>query len=278
MADEEIRDISQNGDIIDTEEGFEPSQSIRAAEKYAKDVLGIPGCSYKGVDLTVANEWNKGLHDTFRRSPMLKDNFKFVGESHERNKAIRPVMKQHYLDSLIKANPRHSKEALEPYAEAETKRFMRRMSVGKNTIAQSFAPSNEFLKEFGGITINREVCKDAKELIKRLNADVSAKFHPEGCNTIKSVLDHEVGHQLDSLLELSKDKEIQKLFDRFSQNEMTEALSEYAWNNSNPNRYSEMVAEAWSEYCNNSHPRKIARSVGKIIEEKYKKLKGGNTR
>lgn len=212
--------------------------------------------------------------DTFRRFPELKDNFKFIGESHERNKAIKPIVRQHYLDSLLKANPKYTKEALEPYAEAETKRFMRRMSVGKNTIAQSFAPKHGLLEEFGGITINREVCKDAKELIKRINADVADKFHPEGCNTIKSVLDHEVGHQLDSLLGLSKDKEIKNLFDGIPSGEMTDALSQYAWDNKNPNVYSEMIAEAWSEYCNNPHPRKLARAVGKMIEKKYRKFTG----
>lgn len=81
---------------------FEPAKTIKEAEEYAKGTLGIPNVSYKGVDVTTANEWNRGLSDTFRRFPELKENFGFVGECHERNKALKPVAKNSYLDELIK--------------------------------------------------------------------------------------------------------------------------------------------------------------------------------
>lgn len=59
---------------------------------------------------------------------------------------------------------------------------------------------------------------------------------------------------------------------------ITEALSEYAWNNDNPNRYVEFIAEAWSEYCNNPRPRTIAQKIGEIVEREYsKKFQRGDT-
>ena len=30
-----------------------------------------------------------------------------------------------------------------------------------------------------------------------------------------------------------------------------------------------MIAEAWSEYCNNPNPREIAQTVGEIIKDEY---------
>ncbi len=35
--------------------------------------------------------------------------------------------------------------------------------------------------------------------------------------------------------------------------------------------HSEMIAEAWAEYCNNPNPREIAKVVGRTIEEEYRK-------
>ena len=64
-------------------------------------------------------------------------------------------------------------------------------------------------------------------------------------------------------------KNIQDLFDSRTVSELTNDLSEYAWNNQNKNRYSEMIAEAWSEYCNNPAPRPIAVEVGETIERLY---------
>ena len=53
---------------------------VAKAEEYAKNTLGIPNVSYRGVDVTTANEWNRGLYDTFNKFPELKSRFGFVGE------------------------------------------------------------------------------------------------------------------------------------------------------------------------------------------------------
>lgn len=248
---------------------FEPAKTIKEAEEYAKGTLGIPNVSYKGVDVTTANEWNRGLSDTFRRFPELKENFGFVGECHERNKALKPVAKNSYLDELIKNNPSLPKEQLEPFAEKKVRALMRNVSVGKNTYAQSWSPSRPDFVQFRGVTVNKEWGKSSSTFLEALQNDVSKKWHPEGCSSIRSVLDHEVGHQLDSLLGISNLPEIKSLFDSRSQAQITEGLSTYAWNNQNTNKYGEMIAEAWAEYCNNPEPREIAKTVGSRIILEY---------
>lgn len=248
---------------------FEPAESIKEAESYAKDVLGIPNVSYKGMDITTANEWNRGLSDTFNRFPELKENFGFVGECHERNRALKVVAKDVYMDDLIKLNPAFSREQLEPYADKKVKELMRRVSVGKDTFAQSWSPTRTEFLQFQGVTVNKEWGKSSERFLKALQNDVSIKWHPEGCSTIRSVLDHEVGHQLDSLLDISKIPEIKLLFESRSTNQLTEALSRYAWDNSNSNKYGEMIAEAWAEYCNNPSPREIAKIIGDRIVTEY---------
>ena len=116
---------------------------------------------------------------------------------------------------------------------------------------------------------------DSESFVRNLAENVRNRIHPVGCDTIKSVLDHEIGHQLDRLLGISNNPEIQSLFNSVTNDELTDMLSEYSWNNPKPNKYYERIAEAWSEYCNNPEPRPIAKIVGdtilKAYEEKFNK-------
>lgn len=253
---------------------FSPSSTIKEAEEYARNTFGVQNVSYMGVDVLTANAWNQGLQDSFDRFPKLKQNFGFIGEAHERNAMLKPIAKQHYLDELIKRNPSFSLTQLEPYADKKVGSLMRSVQVGKSTYAQSWSPTTAPFSAFRGVSVNKEWGKKSAEFIESLLDDVKDKFHPVGCNTIRSVLDHEIGHQLDDLLGIKNMDEIQNLFNSRSHDELTDALSRYAWKNDNRNRYSEMIAEAWSEYCNNPQPREIAKTIGETIEAEYNKKFG----
>lgn len=83
-------------------EVFVPAKSVKSAEDFAKTKLGIPNVSYKDVDITTANEWNKGLFDSFSKFPELKKNFGFIGECHERNKLYQSMVEQNVTNILMK--------------------------------------------------------------------------------------------------------------------------------------------------------------------------------
>jgi hypothetical protein len=110
--------------------------------------------------------------------------------------------------------------------------------------------------------------------------NVETKWHPEGCDTKKSVMDHEFGHAIWYQLGLNKKFKKNERYDweelsplqKYIKNKMymgkefvKNNLSQYA--STNP---SEFFAEAFSEYLNNPHPRKIASEVGKLLEEEIK--------
>jgi hypothetical protein len=153
---------------------------------------------------------------------------------------------------------------------------MSMMRVPSDVYASSWLPKTEAFQEFAGVAFNKVQGKDAGKLLENLQFDVMNKFHPVGCDTIRSVLDHEVGHQIDGMLGISNLNSVKILFDGHTVNEITEQLSRYAWKNNNKNRYSEFIAEAWSEYCNNPNPRAIAKEIGEIIERKYAEWKKMN--
>ena len=248
---------------------FKTAENIKDADKFASDVLGIPKASYKGVDVETANAWNKGLANAFNNFPELKDNFGFVGECHERNALIKEAVYNEYLNNLVDKYPNKPLELLKDHAELETKKTMRQFSVKSNAMAQSWSPTQALLKPFRGITVNRDVGKNAASFIDTTKHCVDIKFHPAGCDTIQSVLDHEIGHQLDDMLQISDMDNIKKLFTGNTKQELTDKLSQYSWDNTNRNPIREMVAEAWAEYCNNPNSREIATEVGKTIERRY---------
>ena len=260
-------------------EKFIPATSIEGANNYAKNVLGIAHADYKGVAIEAANEWNKGLTENFRKFPELKERFGFVGECHARNAVAKKKFFDTFRSDLFNlfrsANPDLSDEVLEPYVEErlgkEWKKYAKKhgLTVSKNTNAESWSPVG-WAKEFAGITVNKDNAASLESFEKSKRSSVKAKFHPEGCGTLKATLDHEIGHQVDSMLDLQKDSVILDLWKGLSEDKgkVTDSLSEYA-----AVSIDEFIAEAWAEYCNNPSPRETAKKVGERAEEMYKAWK-----
>lgn len=260
--------IMKDDEIVE----FKEAKTIEEAEKFAIDVLGANYSSYKGCDIKAVNEWNKGLFEQIKKFPKLKDTIGFVGEIGERNIFIKKLHRNRMEKLISKKFPQKEIDLL---IENDWKNVSKKFSFKETTYAQSLEPNkNVWYFDARGITFNKRYAKDGLFFEKNLKEDVEQKFHPIGCEKIKSVLDHEMGHKLDELLNISEKIEIQNLRDSMTYEEIKEGLSEYSYKNNNTNRYSEFVAEAYSEYCNNINPREIAQKVGKIIEEEYNKKFG----
>lgn len=131
-----------------------------------------------------------------------------------------------------------------------------------------------------GIAFNE--AQNSRSLLKGQKNDVDMhQFHPEGCYTIKSIVDHEIGHWLTIEIGATRDKRIMSLYRKHKdaldietsptgeikhvKRSMKSVLSGYARTNQ-----FEFIAEAWSEYRNNPHPRPVALEVGQRIEKLYR--------
>ena len=253
---------------------FVRATNTKDAAEFITNNFGI-ACGYGKMNIDIVNAWNNALTRSLNMFPELTKNFGFVGSCQERNKGIKEMVRNDYFKKA-KAIGLTDAQA-DALAKKHTTSFLRRyVPVGKDSMAQSWAPSGEF-SIYRGVCINAkcDVFKDAKAAAESLKWQVKTKFHPVGCDNVESVLDHEIGHQLDALLGISNEPSIQKMFDDRTRSQITEDLNEYAWKNSNRNKYSEFVAEAWSEYCNNPRPREIAQKVGETIIRKYNKKFGG---
>lgn len=253
---------------------FEPAQTVKEANSYAKNVLGVEA-DYKGLDIRCVNEWNQGLSKMKQRFPELfSEKIKFVGESHARNTAVKKYVYSEQLKKLEAMGYTGSTadDAASRYATSFIRKYL---AVGKGEMASSWTPSGHYA-QFSGICMNKGFFGNFDEAIENKEYQVSVKWKPQGTATIKGTFDHEFGHQLDAWLGIGKQDNIQKLYDSRTRDQIKEDLSEYSWNNGNRNRYSEMIAEGWTEYCNNPNPRPMAREIGETIERLYGEWKEKN--
>jgi len=275
-----VVDNSESYGIIGINNGDVPTDDVTEAEEYARNVLGIPNVSYKGLDTFTANEFNKVLEEHFKEFPELKNQINFVGTCQERNRFIREKVKAYYItkneEKYSNLNGELFTVAVEVEADTDTNNFMKNFQIKPKTYAQSFYGETGIdLSEFYGISINEDFGRNHKKFIESIKIDEKNGHLPVGCNTIKSVIDHEMGHQLDNLLDLKYVSSIRSVFNEFEKNpsEMKEKLSGYALDGflkgGSDYRYSEPIAEAWSEYRNNPEPRETAEKVGKIVNRLY---------
>lgn len=104
-------------------------------------------------------------------------------------------------------------------------------------------------------------------LVSNIRRDAASGFHPKGCQSIESVMYHEIGHMLDFLCGLSEKPEMIAYANSLSKFDIAQGLSTYATTST-----AEMIAEAFAEYMCSDTPREIAQRIVRIINAEYSKL------
>lgn len=267
---EELRELKEE---LDNTVQFKNVESINEAETFAKD-LGIEKVEYKGLDLQVVNTMNEVFAEYKNKYPEIISAMKYSGSMQNRYAYLKNNIytKQRCLDELKKLNPNLDEKTLLPYAEKRQRSYLSNYKVSKDVYAVS---TNQ--KDTKGVLFNANWTYE--KTLQSYKNDVANNWHPIGTDKdIKSIIHHELGHELDKLLDIRNKPELQKLFNSFTEKEITEKLSTYAWNNKFKNyktseKFAEFIAEAWSEYKTSAQPRTIALQIGEMIEDAYKKYK-----
>lgn len=63
---------------------FVPAKTLKEANAYVEKYFNLR-CSYKGIDVRIANEWNRGVYDMKKEIPEVADKLKFIYTGQERN-------------------------------------------------------------------------------------------------------------------------------------------------------------------------------------------------
>lgn len=262
---------------IEKPEDYFEAKTIEEAERYAVEEIGVKRASFKGLALDIVNEFNYAIKKAIDKFPIIKKFFNFIGEISERDGLLKKLIYDKVYNGAIDSGLKPS------FADAFAKDILSKTvaKTNKRTILQATSkiPDKSLEQQFKdvwGISLNKDypAMVSLKILENSLKKQVEAKFHPVGTASLKASIDHEIGHILDELLNISGKEEIRNLFYLKDKSSLTEELSEYSWNNSNPEKIREFIAESWSEYRNNPKPRTIAMKVGKFIENEYNKKYG----
>ena len=120
---------------------------------------------------------------------------------------------------------------------------------------------------FKGIIINGKSFSQ-KSIMNDAKMSEITGFHPIGCSTVKSIIDHEIGHLFDFVLNISSSSEYRQFISQYTVSQISKELAKYPVMEGKIDHY-EVVAEAYSEFCNNKKSRKIANFIGLLIIKKY---------
>lgn len=241
---------------------FVEAKTTRAAAKWAVDNNLADRADFAGVHVDIANQWNRSLFDHLQEFPELRKNQRFVGTCQAQMAAWREAVIAKRVEKARAIYPGRSEEDLRTISGYGLKT----PKIDGSTWAHSTPDEH-----VGGIAVNKKWGADPEAFHDALKRNVATKYHPVGCDTVRSVVDHELGHQLDNLLGLHLDPEIKQAYkealgegikDEFRQ--IKNEVSSYAGKN-----IFEFTAECWSESLNNPSPRRFAARVAAIVRERY---------
>ena len=254
------------------------AKNVAEAEAEFKKKLGVMNCCFKGFtkkDLAHIEEIFRCADQHFQMFPEVKKKINFIGSIQGR--------RQLYEDMRV-VDLKNKYPTLATLGDAYIRRMAHQEALRLFKInASTYAYSSRNFESMGlnGLAWNAQHRGD--KLAEELKHDVDAKWSPQGCNTVKYVFDHELGHKLDELLGFRKDADYLKIFDENAAkgaDYIKENLCQYAYNpiggkvvRSGYDAHAEFIAEAWGEYLNNKTPRPIAAAVSKLLLDKYNALK-----
>ena len=228
-------------------------QTAAEASQWLADNGLVQEAFFKGFDLETVQDIAEGVADEVNRVPSLRGRIRYIGNNRELMARMRKLerprveeMTQRLAQSVL-----WREDQLEKYIrDTVNRRVNRRFRMLPNVYAQS-AGSDFFISYKYG--------HDRARFLEALSRDVSTGFHPIGCDTPRSVIDHELGHVIDGIFHLTRG------------DEMHEVYRDHLRGGSAPSIYgkrncAEFMCEAWAEYLNNPNPRRAALEVGHIIE------------
>lgn len=258
---------------------FFEAKNLKEAEQYAKEVLGCKYANFKGVNLDIANDMNRGLFNTKVFMPELPVHG--IGSAQECNKAIKEDVK----DAFRKTNlyrtytEKYGKEFAEKRAESSANGYVSK--VQKNVLAwsQTKGEVSVFgekvdLSKYKGVFVNATNAKSKAVIDEIVIKNAEKGWFTKGAKDFSYIMNHELGHEIDKLLNFRKDEDFLAIYNREHKagiNQLAEKLSTYGATAGNKiaHRPAEMIAEAWAEFTTSATPRPLAMEIGELMLRKY---------
>lgn len=220
--------------------------------------LGIGYADFSTLDPRLANDIVTAFTDAKNDFPNLQVNY--CGTIQNQITLMKATVSNEYAKKLKAENGNaYTDEDYKQVADEYAEQFFSNDSF--KDIDRTFAWSlkipdqvqyHDVLTPFSGIAINEVYGNDYEFFSGKKRVEVQTCHKPIGCNTPKATIDHELGHEIDNLLNANEDPMLNQMYkDMIYRGRGRDELSEYSKTNIN-----EFIAEGYSEYKNNPNPRK----------------------
>ncbi len=228
---------------------------------YLMQNCGVKYVNFSDLDSRIAYDLGKAVYDAKNEFPDLDINYlgSIQNQIHGMSIAFEKSQYEHYIRKGYDEN------MAKQLAKYDTEHYIinnEEFNDIEGTYAWSLNTFNPSLTMYNGVAVNTQYGTNYNCFLSYKQNDEKLRHAPIGCGTPKACMDHELGHEIDKLLNASEDPVINELYEDMIQNHRPEeVLSGYSKKNIN-----EFIAESYSEYRNNPNPRTISVEV-------YKRLK-----
>lgn len=230
------------------------------AETRCIDAGGAKNVDFSEFDHRVSLDFADALHDAKTDFPDL--DIVNAGTIEQQVGNIRTTLESFFETSLRKTNPGFSDEVYRELASrnGELELHSMRLDITEGILARSLdprtIPRRDAIEPYRGVGVARKYASDYGAFDAELKR-LPPRSHPPFCDTPRSTIDHELGHEIDRLLGAHDDPTIVELYKGMLFREgSSNELSQYAATN-----IQEFIAEAYSEYRNNPYPRSLSQAV-----------------
>lgn len=268
---------------------WRPAATAKEAARRAVSEGWLTAAEFGTMTAENANAVMDSVAAHMREFPELKGEAKnwFVGTNSGFKQTVVKVKTERAIEML------KARGITDPEQIAQQLRYQRLLAPRMSTKCWATAWDLSSSASLRGVALNQSklTASGTKTMQADLALSVASRWHPVGCDTVKSVMDHELGHQLDYMLRLRQKVEVQELFreamdpdkigipidpsksaalQRFGRGKtaMGRNVSIYAATN-----IAEFIAEAWAESVNNPNPRPYAKKVAEIVRSEYERQK-----
>jgi len=233
-------------------------QSMKELEEFVRKTGYAEKVNFENIPLGIAKDWATEIVRQYERIPDLQP-MKFLGTTQARNRMLKDIYRPDIEDYLKRAG-------LSPGTRVFNRTVKRILNQRVQRIDTNVLAQKSYNPHGYGIAINKIKAKDRDVLIQRSKEMVDSGWFSKGDPTYH-IVSHEMGHEVDALLGLSKNQEILAIINR-KRGEIPTAVSYYGSTN-----VAETIAEVWAEYTTGENPRPFVKEVGDKIMEVYAQWK-----
>lgn len=267
---------------------FTPATTIADATKYATEKLGMYEPNFGKLDLSIVNSLNSRIAATKGVFPELS--IKSIGSAQVDNKRIKDLAISEYkkTDWYKTIVSKYGQDMADRSANKfpTTMRLVRPIESGNyaysSVLTKFKVPGGEVINvPWRGMFFNENAVsssgiklKTAESMGQAVKESAERKWFTEGANSASYIMNHELGHEIDGIINFKNNAEFKAIFveeHKAGVKELSNNLSLYGATAGNIPQHKdvEMIAESWAEYVTSKTPRRLATKIGDLMLREY---------